>query len=101
MIRRVSINVSNLASSNHLELLMAGLSNNDGIIKLDFSDNELTDAEGVFLIQYMKKQSDNRDNALWMNGLRHELKDTRSLSGINNDKYLLKMLMQENSPFMV
>lgn len=54
-LRHLAINVCNLSSANHLELLMTGMMNNENIERLDLSDNDLGDTEAMHVIQYMKK----------------------------------------------
>lgn len=50
---------------------MKGLSCNATLEKLDLSDNDILDQDGLAILRYVKKQAETRDNALWMTGLRH------------------------------
>jgi hypothetical protein len=50
---------------------MKGLNENDSIQKLDLSDNSIKDTDGIHIVRYLKLQSEKRENALWMTGLRH------------------------------
>lgn len=55
----------NLNSSNHLEMLIKGLSENSTLETLDLSDNLIRDQDGLFIVRYMKLQAEKRENALW------------------------------------
>ena len=50
--------------------MMLNLEKNEKIIKIDFSDSEINDEEGQYIVKYMKNMAEKRDNALWMTGLR-------------------------------
>lgn len=62
---------------------MKGLNNNDSLEKLDLSDNDLHDAEGLFIVRYIKLQAEKRENALWRTGLRHSDCSSKILQTVN------------------
>ncbi len=37
---------------------------------LDFSDNELSDVQGLYIVSLIKSQSERRDHELWLSSLR-------------------------------
>ena len=40
---------------------------------LDFSDNELTDMHGLYIVALIKSQSERRDSELWLSSLRKQV----------------------------
>ena len=44
---------------------MKGLINNESLEKIDLSDNQIKDSDGLFIIRYIKIQAEKRENALW------------------------------------
>ena len=40
---------------------------------LDFSDNELTDMHGLYIVALLKSQSERRDSELWLSSLRKQV----------------------------
>jgi len=40
---------------------------------LDFSDNELTDMHGLYIVALIKSQSERRDSELWLSSLRRQV----------------------------
>jgi hypothetical protein len=53
-ILRLLIVGCNLNSPLSLELLMKGLINNESLEKIDLSDNQIKDTDGLFIIRYIK-----------------------------------------------
>ena len=61
-----------------MEHLLRGVNENDSIEKLDLSDNQIKDHDGIFIVRYIKLQAEKRESALWMTGLRHSDEGPRS-----------------------
>ena len=40
---------------------------------LDFSDNELSDVQGLYIVSLIKSQSERRDHELWLSSLRRQV----------------------------
>jgi uncharacterized alpha/beta hydrolase family protein len=57
---------------------MKGLIENNTLERLDLSDNQISDADSLNIIRFMKKQGEKRENRLWMNGLRHSNLEKKS-----------------------
>lgn len=70
----------NLNSGGHLQQLMKGVYENDSLVRLDLSDNQIGDHEGLIIVRYLKLQSEKRENAIWMTGLRHSEQGAREKS---------------------
>lgn len=49
---------------------MEGLLENTTIEKLDLSDNDISDQNSLCIVRFIKAKAEERDNALWMTGLR-------------------------------
>lgn len=58
--------------------------------KIDFSDNDLTDEEGLAVLRYIKQKAEERDNALWMNDLRKN-----EIEKISKGENLINILLNE------
>ena len=43
------------------------------IESLDFSDNELTDMHGLYIVALIKSQSERRDHEMWLDSLRRSV----------------------------
>ena len=54
-----------------MQLLMKGFQKNDTIQSLDLTDNEITDIEGMTVLNMIKFQAEKRDNEIWSCGLRN------------------------------
>lgn len=55
----------NLSGNGNLDLLIKGLIDNESLEKLDLSDNQIKDQEGIVIVRYIKLQAEKRENALW------------------------------------
>jgi len=65
-----------------LEVFIKGLIENESLEKIDLSDNQIKDSDGLFLVRYVKLQAERRENALWQTGLRHHDVDNHAASTI-------------------
>ena len=54
-ISHLQLNVCNLNTANHVELLMKGIIENRSIEKLDLSDNQIRDVDGMYIVRYLKQ----------------------------------------------
>ena len=61
----------NLSGPQNLEVFIKGLIENESLEKIDLSDNQIKDSDGLCLVRYIKLQAEKRENALWQTGLRH------------------------------
>jgi hypothetical protein len=58
------------------ETLAQGLGECNSLISLtinvcNLNDNQIRDADGIFIVKYIKNQCEKKESALWMTGLRH------------------------------
>lgn len=60
----------NLYQSDNFNTLIMSLLKNTSLEVLDFSDSDLTDAQGEVITTLMRKQGEERDNVMWQNSLR-------------------------------
>jgi len=65
-----TVQACNLDSGENIQMLFKGLTHNQSLRTLDFSDCNLTDAHGDIILAYIKKQAERRDNDLWEMSLR-------------------------------
>ena len=59
---------------------------------LDFSDNELNDQHGTFIVSLIKSQSERRDHELWLSSLRRSVAEEH----LQCKKVLLNSQIKEN-----
>ena len=69
-IKEFAISTCNINNNNNIQELMSGLMKNDCLRKLNLSDNDLKDDQGITVLNMIKYQAEKRDRSQWLEGLR-------------------------------
>ena len=71
-LRTFRAQATNLNNNQNIANFLFEFKENQVIQKLDLSDNDLRDSQGILVCEFLKKVSEKRDDQLWKKNLRKQ-----------------------------